>query len=68
MQQEIIEKHFSFFQIENKLRELSKDAMSALRTKVNKESELVRKLQGQIDSMKNDTREHSKQIERALSG
>ena len=42
--------------------------MSALRTKVNKEAELVRKLQGQIDSMKNDTREHSKQIERALSG
>lgn len=66
-QQEVIEKHFSFFQIENKLRELSKDANAALRSKMTKESELVRKMQGQIDVLKNDSREHSKQIERALS-
>ena len=41
----LVEERYTFFQIENKLRQICTESMDAMRTRITKEADLVRKVQ-----------------------
>ena len=45
----LVEERYTFFQIENKMRSICQDSMDALRTRITKEAEVVRKVQMMAD-------------------
>lgn len=63
----IIEERYTFFQIENKLRQICHEAMDAMRTRISKESEIVRKVQMMAEQAKRDVGNMEPRIEKALS-
>lgn len=62
----IIEERYSFFQIENKLRQICNDACNQLNRRLQGEAELLRKVQQQCEAAKRDVSGLEPRIERAL--
>ena len=62
----IVEERYTFFQIENKLRQICQEGMEALRTRITKEAEMMRKVQQIAEAAKRDVATMEPRIERAL--
>ena len=63
----LVEERYTFFQIENKLRQLCQESMEAMRTRITKESDLVRKVQMMAEQAKRDVGNMEPRVEKALS-
>jgi len=62
----IIDERFTFFQIENKLRQICQDAVDNFRVRMNREGELVRKIQTIAEAAKRDVLAYEPRIVQAL--
>ena len=62
----LVEERYTFFQIENKLRQICSDGMDALRTRITKESTVVTKVQQIAEAAKRDCQNMEPRIEKAL--
>ena len=62
----IVEERYSFFQIENKLRSICQDAVDAIRTRITKEADIVRKVQMMAEQAKRDVSTVEPRLEKAL--
>ena len=62
----IVEERYTFFQIENKLRQICQEGMEALRTRITKEAEMMRKVQQIAEAARRDVATMEPRIERAL--
>ena len=63
----LVEERYTFFQIENKLRQICTESMDAMRTRITKEADLVRKVQVMAEQAKRDVGNMEPRIEKALS-
>ena len=63
----LVEERYTFFQIENKLRQLCQESMDAMRTRITKEADLVRKVQMMAEQAKRDVGNMEPRVEKALS-
>ena len=63
----IVEERYTLFQIENKIRQIVQDGMDAMKQRMTKEAELVRKVQQQADAAKRAAEGMEPRIEKALS-
>ena len=62
----IVEERYSFFQIENKLRQLCQESVDNLRVKISKEADIVRRVQITADQAKRDVQLVEPRLEKAL--
>jgi len=62
----IVEERYTFFQIENKLRMICAEGMEALRTKITKDADIMRKIQTMAESARRDVAAMEPRIDRAL--
>jgi len=62
----IVEERYTFFQIENKLRQICQEGMEALRTKITKDGDILRKVQMMAEAARRDVATLEPRIERAL--
>ena len=62
----IIEERYSFFQIENKLRQIATEAIDALRTRITKEADIVRKVQLLAEQAQREVASVNPRVEKAL--
>lgn len=62
----IVEERYSFFQIENKLRQLCGESVDNLRVKISKEADIVRRVQITADQAKRDVQLVEPRLEKAL--
>ena len=63
----IVEDRYTFFQIENKLRQICQEGMEALRSKITKEADIIRKVQVMAEGVKRDISAMEPRIDKALS-
>ena len=62
----LVEERYTFFQIENKLRQICTESMDAMRTRITKEADLVRKVQMMAEQAKRDVGNMEPRVEKAL--
>ena len=62
----LVEERYTFFQIENKLRQICTESMDAMRTRITKEADLVRKVQVMAEQAKRDVGNMEPRVEKAL--
>ena len=63
----IVEERYTFFQIENKLRQLVTEGMDAMKMRISKEADLIRKVQIMAQDAKRDVTTFEPRLERALA-